>query len=305
MKSISQFSVTFKIHNKSTIIEISKGRVVPSQISQKGRGNITEFSHRSERRMRITLEDNLDVVENFTVFTYPKEFPCDGRKVKRDIDVMNRRLQRKGFQEGIWGIEFQKRGAPHINLVTKEPIDKAWLSQAWFEVVGSGDLKHLKAGTRTEKVRSKEEAVSYMVGYMHKRSQKDVPPEYKNVGRFWGYWGDLVKREKSTYTYRFKTDESLETFLKPVVNEYERKIAEWGKKKGKAYTWTYKGKSFTMWSGSEFINKFIEGGSRNEEKEKEDSAGNDDIRGLCRRNHRLTFRIQRPDQSVFRGDGLG
>lgn len=296
MEIISQFQITFKVHSQSAEIEIIRPAVVPSKTSQKTRGNITGFSHRSERRMRMTLEDNSDVVEYFTVFTYPKEFPTDGRKVKRDIDVMARRLQRKGHEKGIWGIEFQERGAPHINLVTKKEIDKKWLSQAWYEVVGSGDIKHLKAGTRTEKVRSKGEAISYMLGYMAKRKQKDVPEEYKNVGRFWGYWGDVVTESTGMYTYRFQSNEALESFLEPVVKEYETKMEEWATAKKKPYAWRYKGNSFIMWSGADFINQFIEGGCKNEEEGKK---VRDDGRRLQGCNHRLTFRVQSPGQSVF------
>lgn len=303
MKSISQHSVTFKVHKKSTEIEIIGGRTVPSKTGIKPRGKITEFSYKSARRFRMTLEDNADLAEWFTVLTYPKEFPADGRKVKRDIDVMARRLRRKGCVKGIWGMEFQKRGAPHVNLITKYEIDKAWLSQAWYEVVGSGDPKHLKAGTGTAKVRSKDEAITYMLGYMGKRDQKDVPEEYQNVGRFWGYWGDLVTESTGTYTYRFESSDALESFLQPVVKEYESNMKEWAKDKEKPYTWRYKGKSFVMWSGSKFINQFIEGECKNEREKA--STERDRQRGIRGRNHRLTFCIQQSNKSVFRQELLG
>ena len=298
MKSISQYSVTFKVHNKSTEIEINNTRVSASKPVGKGRGAITEFSHKSARRMRLTLEDNADLAEYFTVFTYPKEFPCDGRKVKRDIDVMIKRLLRKGYERGFWGIEFQKRGAPHVNLLTEEEIDHDWLSEAWYEVVGSGDPLHLKAGTRTSKVRSKEEAITYMLGYMGKRDQKDVPKEYRNVGRFWGYWGKLRTKESGTYTFRFKSNDELESFLMPVVQQYEGMMKEWSLKKEKPYTWKYRGISFIMWAGSEFINNFIQGGYK-DESEKSASESND-RRRIRGGNYRLSFCVQSNERSVFR-----
>lgn len=303
MKSISQHSVTFKVHHKSVQIEIIGGRVVPSKTGIKPRGTIKEFSHRSVRRFRIFLEDNADIAGWFTVLTYPKEFPCDGRKVKRDIDVLIHRLRRKGYKKGIWGLEFQKRGAPHINLLTEDKIDKKWLSQAWYEIVSSGDPKHLKAGTGTEKVRSADEAITYMLGYMGKRYQKDVPEEYRNVGRFWGYWGEVVTESNSTYTYRFESADALESFLQPVVKYYESKMKEWSKEKEKPYTWQYRGKSFVMWSGSDFINQFVEGGFKSEsktvEKERNKQGG---VRG---RNYRLSFCVQQPAKSVFKALLLG
>ena len=42
-----------------------------------------------------------------------------------------------------------------------------------------------------EPMRNPHAASYYAVKYVVKASQKDVPPEYQNVGRFWGYGGQL------------------------------------------------------------------------------------------------------------------
>jgi hypothetical protein len=92
-------------------------------------------------------------------------------------------------------LEFQQRGAPHLHVLddapwpgTKDAIGQ-WrddLAQAWFRIVGSGDEKHLKAGTSSEKVRSPRGGSFYAVKYASKMYQKLVPPGYQNCGRFWG-----------------------------------------------------------------------------------------------------------------------
>lgn len=256
MKSISHFQVTFKLHEKSTEVIIDSGRVTPSRVSGSSRGNVAGFSFRSERRMRLALEDSAALWRYFVVLTYPKEYPVDGRKVKRDIQAFKRWVKRQGIKDMFWGLEFQRRGAPHINILLPESVDKERLSRAWYRIVGSGDELHLKAGTGIEAVRGKDEITSYMIGYLGKRWQKDVPENYREVGRFWGCTKSV--KESSTYTYRFGSGDAMEAFLRPVIERYGAMMEEWSKKGSKPYAWKYRGKSFIMWSGSEVINKLIE-----------------------------------------------
>ena len=41
-------------------------------------------------------------IKAFLTLTYPREFPADGRKIKRDLDVMLKFLKRQGVFAGIW-----------------------------------------------------------------------------------------------------------------------------------------------------------------------------------------------------------
>ncbi|MBV9937977.1 MAG: hypothetical protein JO150_05695 [Acidobacteriaceae bacterium] len=144
--------------------------------------------------------------------TYPAEWSPDSRRWKADLAAWLKRLRRIYPGVGIiWKLEFQKRGAPHFhcflwNLPTSGKVDKllsaghitremveaepafhgefkAWLSRSWFEVVGSGDPKHAKAGTRFEKIRHPQGIMRYVAGYMSKEDQ--TAPGHK-VGRYWG-----------------------------------------------------------------------------------------------------------------------
>ena len=71
-----------------------------------------------------------------------------------------------------------------------QPTDnlKRWMSRNWFEIVGSNDLRHFKAGTRVEELRSIKGAFHYASkNYMGKSedcSQLDSKP-----GRYWGVIG--------------------------------------------------------------------------------------------------------------------
>jgi hypothetical protein len=64
---------------------------------------------------------------------------------------------------------------------------KAWVSETWYRICESGDERHLKAGTRLERIRKPGGARRYTVKYAFKMEQKRVPVEYRNVGRFWGH----------------------------------------------------------------------------------------------------------------------
>ena len=107
-----------------------------------------------------------------------------------------------GVSDDIWFLEFQpNRGAPHFHLYLGQcpmnNIEKGIkaCAHAWFEIVGSGDPKHLKFtlggyGNKPclEYMRNPHAASYYAVKYVVKADQKDVPDAYTNVGRFWGLW---------------------------------------------------------------------------------------------------------------------
>lgn len=65
---------------------------------------------------------------------------------------------------------------------------KHWMSRVWYDVVSSGDIRHFRAGTRVEKLRSIRGAFKYAAkGYMGKEIEAgDLP---LHPGRFWGVIG--------------------------------------------------------------------------------------------------------------------
>jgi hypothetical protein len=163
------------------------------------RSCVTGFSWASRRRLlRAIGAIQWGAVGSrwFLTLTYPAVFPTDGRECKRHLDIFRRRLCRKYGRPLVlvWKMEFQRRGAVHFHILLPAVAGVAlvdfqrWCSQAWYEVVQSGDAAHLLAGTNVQ------EAVSDCSRYMayalkEKDSQNDVPPEFTNPGRFWGIWG--------------------------------------------------------------------------------------------------------------------
>ena len=178
---------------------IVKCKCVGGAVRHKGggaRGKVTEFSRKSRTRCETHARNlPVDSVKAFLTLTYPNDFPTDGRRVKRDLDVMRKWLKRRGVND-FWFEEFQKRGAPHFHLfLDRYPLAgvKA-IAAAWYKIVGSGDPKHLawhlgelSGRPCLEYVRKPHAASWYASKYAVKAEQKQVPSDFLHVGRFWGY----------------------------------------------------------------------------------------------------------------------
>jgi hypothetical protein len=65
-----------------------------------------------------------------------------------------------------------------------------WFSKNWYEVVKSGDEKHLRAGTNVQVVRTWRGVISYAAKYLGKACifVDQQTGEVLSVGRFWGVW---------------------------------------------------------------------------------------------------------------------
>lgn len=124
---------------------------------------------------------------------------------KRCLDTWWKRVKRAWPDAAaVWRLEPQKRGAPHFHLVIwgvwQGGIPRAqgqkrawraltgWVSQAWWEVWGSGDPDHLKAGTSCEVLNNWRRMMYYVSKYMAKAGVP-WPEQFKTVGRLWGKLG--------------------------------------------------------------------------------------------------------------------
>jgi hypothetical protein len=150
------------------------------------RGKAT-FSKASRRRlMRLLATLPRDMVPVFVTLTYPGEYTQDSHQWKRDLDRFAKRFVR-AFPGAffVWRLEFQRRGAPHYHLMVYGADYTQllqWVGSNWYEVVRSGDERHLRAGTRVEKLRNIGGAYRYAAKYLGKVDQV----AYEGVGRWWG-----------------------------------------------------------------------------------------------------------------------
>jgi hypothetical protein len=187
-----------KVETRGTVREPRKDNQQPK------RSEITEFSARSRQRLRCKIASVCrNELPYFLTLTYPAEWTWDAELWKRHLKIFSQRFLRRFPSAGfIWKLEFQQRGAPHFHpfvwgIPESEGVPAIidFISEAWFEVVGSGDEKHFIAGTRVERMRNPTAAIRYVSSYASKTDQT-LPGE--KVGRYWGVvgrknipWGEL------------------------------------------------------------------------------------------------------------------
>jgi hypothetical protein len=130
--------------------------------------------------------ERVRVMPLFITLTYPAVWPSEPAVWKRHLDTWLKRLEREYVGlAAIWKLEFQARGAPHFHLLVfgTRWISAKWCARSWYEVVESGDERHLLAGTEVKRIRSWRGVMSYASKYLAKKTSENLP---EMVGRFWG-----------------------------------------------------------------------------------------------------------------------
>jgi hypothetical protein len=164
----------------------------PNQVAS-ARGPITRFSAAARKRLVELLasinQGRTARLPLFVTLTYPGVWPDDPGTWKRHLDSWCKRLARRFTRtSAVWKLEFQSRGAPHFHLLVFGPgwINAGWLARTWYETVGSGDPRHLVAGTQVVRVKSWRGVMFYAAKYLGKVGQDR---SLVGVGRFWGVVG--------------------------------------------------------------------------------------------------------------------
>lgn len=177
--------------------------IVEVQSSKRGvagpgglRGDCKGFGSRSRSRLMRSLAKvrTEGMISYFITLTYPSVWSDDWKVWKRDLKVWRDRLVRHWpmVAGGVWRVEFQKRGAPHFHLIlwcsSEIPLEpfKTWLSQSWYDVVASGDTKHLRAGTQVRRLDGRRAIRIYVSKYVAKVPDGLQPDGW---GRNWGFFG--------------------------------------------------------------------------------------------------------------------
>lgn len=165
---------------------------VPTKKGGGKRGRVKGFSRASRRRLLDVLNQiKRPAVQSalFVTLTYPGEWPKAWERWKRDIDTFGKRLRRQyPGVSFVWRLEYQRRGAPHFHLlVFGVPfIPHDWVARAWYDVVGSNDPRHLKAGTEIKRVRRFRSVIAYAAKYIGKEQSRGAA---RTDGRVWGIVG--------------------------------------------------------------------------------------------------------------------
>lgn len=220
----------------------------------KPKSAIVTFSRRSrwelQKRMSV-IDESAAGLPDFLTTTYPDKWSEDWRVWKRDLDVLNKAMLRRWPEMwGVWRLEFQKRGAPHFHYLLWDgpqvegmkvldgnsgevkiiPIPGCmnehnqkvfeWISEAWYRIVGSGDPKHLQAGTRVEPIQTWNGVVYYASKYLAKLPDGSFAP-VDFTGRFWGVLG---RKRWKTILHTQEVPEAVFHMLRRVLRKKREKV---------------------------------------------------------------------------------
>ncbi len=198
------------------------------------RRRITEWSRASRRRMTRTIaeldysgwaDDGGDLaMVTLTLSGAWQMVAPSGRAFKSLVSAFRKRWARATGRRlrGLWKLEFQHRGAPHLHMLVRVPVFvgtqdfRLWLSRTWadvcrdslddvdravYDALGEYD-RHLRAGTAIDFSGVRFSDPRRTAIYFLKHSAKTLDSkEYQHVvpddwrapeagpGRFWGYWG--------------------------------------------------------------------------------------------------------------------
>ena len=192
------------------LIESIVEGVTNGNTNQSKRGVVRAFSAKSSSSMGRYLRGCVADYRYMLTLTYPENCEQAIRAkyhLKSFVLRLTRYVQGKQLEllgAGVnsinhaepsffWFLEFQRNGSPHYHIFTNHYFDYKLVARAWYEVVGTGDARHLAAGTRTERLKlGRKGCISYAKKYAKKQEQKELPDMYKSsgFGRWWGVIGD-------------------------------------------------------------------------------------------------------------------
>lgn len=232
-------------------------RLETPSTKSKTRGEITHFSKKSRKRLltqaaRLDLETYLkDNRAIFITLTYGQTFPSP-KTAKKHLFTLLKRFRRLAPQaSGIWRLEFQKRGAPHLHIVLFNfpYFSKDDLKVAWKEIVGDAYCDWssgtpIAPFTRIEAISNTRKVVSYVAKYVAKVEAdsssgfNDVPylTAGENIGRLWGVFNRQNLPLAELVTLTIETDREtchtlLWQFRRLMAKRYKR-AAKAGRFKG-------------------------------------------------------------------------
>jgi hypothetical protein len=228
----SEFGTTYKASGNVLVVKRCY-KTIPPKFEGSSRGVVSGFSDGSGRRMRKYLRECMADYQQMLTLTYPFSYPIDGSIIKNHLRKFLQEMRREWLRSAssfnrekeysaFWFLEFQERGAPHFHIFATWSPSKEWVSETWYRIVQSDDIRHLRAGTRVEFLRAgKAGTISYASKYAAKMSQKVVPDNYLNCGRFWGVSGRRGTMSADTFitaadTQKSNVKEGLTRFIRRI-----------------------------------------------------------------------------------------
>lgn len=210
------------LYNKDLKVKKPSGPRVVVPIGLKA--SIFEFSSESRQRLLEVCRNSGHLIKSQFLLSYPAVFPTDGKAVKAHLNAFLT-LMRKHYGGSdlcyLWCLEFQQRGAPHIHFfssLTVNDSNREFLASSWVQIIGGGPEALAFHSHRNNFFAWEMSSGAYLSKeYLAKSVQKDVPEEFKNVGRFWGHSRNMKPRFKVIDPEEYKDESTIITGIKSAV----------------------------------------------------------------------------------------
>jgi len=186
-----QFNSTLQIYKNDMIVHHPglPGGMVEPPLESKKRGEIKTFSKASCRRAVFVAHNSTGLTSQF-LCTY-HDVPTDGIIIKKQLNKFLVYVRRT-FPGVIyfWFLEFQQRGSPHFHVFLNIPTTKQnrlKLADLWLLASNQQyDIASIKFHQHKKNFFDWNLNGHYVAKYAAKEYQKEIPENFKNVGRFWG-----------------------------------------------------------------------------------------------------------------------
>jgi len=232
IEKIELYQMDVKVKKESTM---KKGE---SDYERAKKTKIMEFSKASEKRLLFICRNSGHMIKSQIALTYHFKIPETGEEIKKQIHHLLIKIQREyGKIYYLWVLEFQERGAPHFHLFTSLPADNVIcrvIGTAWNKIIKE-DEQHLRFQTDSRSmIEWKMISGKYLSSqYVSKQKQKQVPENFKDVGRFWAASRNMKPEKETLYLsgQNNMLDKIMTDTVRIVTRRYEKELKKYKIKK--------------------------------------------------------------------------
>ena len=185
---------SFKLYR--TALKVEKNFKCQSSTSGNSkRGEIDSFSYRSRKRLRFSVLNSFPFLISQFCCTYHTVPPTNGTDLKKQLNSFLTRIRKTIKCHYLWILEFQKSGNPHFHIFLTVPKNEKlhyYLATTWNRITNETPTHLLFHRHPKNFVDWNMGNGAYVTKYLDKSSQKNVPGDFGQVGRFWGCSRGLV-----------------------------------------------------------------------------------------------------------------
>jgi len=181
----------YQVFAKDAYVCRSFAATTPAEKAPAPRANIFEFSDKSRQHLDHVCSNSGHLIKSQFCLTYRNQNPEDGEAVKVHLDKWLKSMRRRFPDLGyLWVLEFQERGVPHFHVFLTVPVDRQMqkkIAKSWVRITKGDRVQYWWHCRLSNWISWKMDSSKYLLkNYCVKIAQKDVPANYRNVGRFWG-----------------------------------------------------------------------------------------------------------------------